>query len=336
MSSKLKSAIQFIIFLSLGLGLMYFAFKNLDLDYNKVINGFKSANYFWLALSLVISLLSHFIRAIRWNLLLEPMNLKAKKSNAFNAVMIGYLFNFAIPRMGEVSRCGVLLRTDKIPMDKSLGTVVVERVFDMIILLLITFFVFVLQFNMLFDFFSENFFLPIQYKLQQISSIWIFIFFGIGFCAVFGIYKSRKLILKSKIAVKILSVFIGFAEGFKSVFKLKQPVLFLTETTLIWILYFANTFSLLKAFDATSELTILAKLTILVMGTFGFAAPVSGGIGAYHIFVAKGLALYGVTSVAGGVFGFVSHGIQMITIMLVGSFSLIYTIILERKSLSKE
>jgi uncharacterized protein (TIRG00374 family) len=315
---------------------MYYAFNNLDLNYEKVVNGFKSANYFWLISSLVISLLSHFIRAIRWNLLLEPMNLKAKNFNAFNAVMIGYLFNFAIPRMGEVSRCGVLFRTDKVPIDKSLGTVVVERVFDMLILLSIAFFVFILQFNMLYDFFSENFFIPIQSKFQNISIIYYLFILIIGLGIVFSIFKFREKIGKSKIAVKVQSILKGFIEGFRSVFKLKQPGLFLTQTLLIWILYFFNTFCLLKAFDATTELSILAKLTILVMGTFGFAAPVSGGIGAYHIFVAKGLALYGVSSVDGGVFGFVSHGIQMITIMFVGSVSLLYTIISERKGLIKE
>jgi uncharacterized protein (TIRG00374 family) len=332
---KYKSVIQFVVFLSIGLGLMLFAIKNLDLNYDKVLNGFKSANYFWLISSLIVSLLSHFIRAIRWNLLLEPLQLKAKNINAFNAVMIGYLFNFAIPRMGEVSRCGILLKTDNIPMDKSLGTVVVERVFDMVILLGIAFFVFILQFDMLYDFFSINFFIPIGNKLSAISltgSLFIIVGFGLFFYLLF---KFKNSILKSKIAVKILSVLTGFAQGFKAVFKLKQPGLFLTETVLIWVLYFFNTFCLLNSFDATADLSLLAKFTILVMGTFGFAAPVSGGIGAYHIFVAKGLALYGVSSVAGGVFGFVSHGIQMITIMFIGSISLIYTIALERKNLSK-
>lgn len=335
MNQKYKSVIQFIVFLSIGLGLMLFAIKNLDLDYDKVINGFKSANYFWLISSLIVSLLSHFIRAIRWNLLLEPLQLKAKNINAFNAVMIGYLFNFAIPRMGEVSRCGILSKTDNIPMDKSLGTVVVERVFDMVILLGIAFFVFILQFDMLYDFFSINFFKPIGNKFGTISltgSLIIIVVFGLS---IYLLFKFKNSILKSKIAVKILSVLTGFAQGFKTVFKLKQPGLFLTETALIWVLYFFNTFCLLKSFDATTDLSLLAKFTILVMGTFGFAAPVSGGIGAYHIFVAKGLALYGVSSVAGGVFGFVSHGIQMITIMFIGSASLIYTIVLERKNLSK-
>ncbi len=325
---------QFVIFLGLGLGLMYFAFVNLDLDYDKVINGFKSANYFWIMAALCISLLSHFVRAIRWNLLFEPIGLKAKNINTFNAVMIGYLFNFAIPRMGEVSRCGILLRTDKIPMDKSLGTVVVERVFDMIILLVLTFAVLLLQFNLLFGFFNDTFFLPLQLKLQNISVGMVTALSVFLFLAILSLFKFRKKLMQSKILLKIIGILKGFGEGFKSVFKLKQPGMFLLQTLLIWILYFLNTFCFLHAFEATSSLSALSTLIILVVGTYGFAAPVSGGIGAYHILVAKGLALYGVSSVAGGVFGFVSHGMQMIMILIVGSLSLLYTIIAERKLLA--
>ena len=126
----------------------------------------------------------------------------------------------------------------------------------------------------------------------------------------------------------------GFADGFASVFKLKSPALFFTYTLFIWVLYYLNTYCYIMAFSETSSIGFLATLSILVVGTFGFAAPVSGGIGAYHIFVAKGLALYGVSSVAGGVFGFVSHGMQMLMILVIGSFSLIYTLIKERKMLA--
>ena len=170
MTDNIKSIIKFVVFLSIGLGLLALAFVNLDLDYDKVMNGFKSANYFWIGMALLVSVLSHFLRAIRWNQMLEPMGTKPSAIHAFNAVMIGYLFNFAIPRMGEVSRCGVLNRTDKIPINQSLGTVVVERVFDMIILLVVTALVLLLQFDVLFGFFNETFFQPIMQKVKMSNS----------------------------------------------------------------------------------------------------------------------------------------------------------------------
>lgn len=334
MNSKLKQIVKFSVFLGLGVALLYFAFVNLELDYDKVLNGFRSANYFWIFGALLVSLASHWLRGVRWNQMLEPLGTKPSALNAFNAVMIGYLFNFAIPRMGEVSRCGVLNRTNQIPVNQSLGTVVVERVFDMLILLLVTFAVLFLEFDTLFSFFNETFFAPIQLKLASANT---FLLLALALFAVIGFWaliKFKHLYNKLAIIGKLAGIINGFVDGFKSVFRLKKPGLFFVYTLAIWVLYYLNTYCYIMAFNDTAPIGMAATLSILVVGTFGFAAPVSGGIGAYHIFVAKGLALYGVSSVAGGVFGFVSHGMQMLMILVVGSISLILTLIEERKRLA--
>lgn len=333
MSGQLKSVLQFLLFFGLGGALLYFAFVNLDLDYDKVLNGFKQANYGWIVAALLFSLASHLVRAIRWNMMLEPLGTKPPILNTFNAVMIGYLFNFAIPRMGEVSRCGMLLRTDKIPVNQSLGTVVVERIFDLIILLLASVLVLFMQFDLLYNFFDENFISPVASKMQGLGAVILILLGAFFLSAVFAIFRFKHILLRSALAGKVLTMLLGFIDGFKSVFKLKSPLQFMTSTLLIWVLYYLNTFSFLMAFSETADLGFAAVTSILVIGTFGFAAPVSGGIGAYHLFVAKGLALYGVSSVAGGIFGFVSHGMQMIMILVVGSFSLLYTLYLEQKAL---
>lgn len=334
MSQQLKSILQFCLFFGLGALLLYFAFINLDLDYDKVLNGFKQANYYWIAAALAFSLCSHFVRAVRWNMMLEPLGKKPSAFNAFNAVMIGYLFNFAIPRMGEVSRCGILTRTDKIPMNQSLGTVVVERVFDMIILLLATFTVLFIEFDVLYGFFNETFIAPLASKLAGLGLIIIIAVLVLAAAGFLMLMRFKHVLLRSAIAGKVISMLLGFVDGFKAVFKLKSPGSFLLQTLLIWVLYYLNTFSFLMAFPETSHIGFAGVMSILVVGTFGFAAPVSGGIGAYHIFVAKALALYGVSSVAGGIFGFVSHGMQMVMILIVGSFSLIATLLQERKNIT--
>lgn len=331
MSIKLKQALRFVFFLGLGIGLLYLAFVNLNLDYNKVKAGFKSANYFWIGAALIISLTSHWFRALRWNQMLEPLAKKPTSLQSFNAVMIGYLFNFAIPRMGEVSRCGILYRTNRIPVNQSLGTVVVERVFDMVILLLLTIVVLLLQFDTLYGFFNDTFIAPISQKLggsNGLMFIWLML---ASLLIAFVLYKFKNKLAESALVFKFSGLLQGFASGFKSVFSLKQPLLFFVYTFIIWILYFLNTWCYLMAFDGTASVRLAAALSILVVGTFGFAAPVSGGIGAYHIFVVKGLALYGVSSLDGGVFGFVSHGVQMLMILMIGGISLILTIIEERK-----
>ena len=332
MNPQLKSILQFLLFFGLGGGLLYFAFVNLNLDYQKVTTGFKQANYGWITAALFFSILSHYIRAIRWNLMLEPLGNKPSAFNAFNAVMIGYLFNFAIPRMGEVSRCGVLFRSNKIPVNQSLGTVVVERIFDMLILLLVTVIVLILQFDVLYEFFNDTFFSPLSLKLKGMGALLAIISFVTIGTAIWVIVKFKHMFIRSSLVVKMVAIILGFSQGFKTVFNLKNPGIFLFQTLLIWVFYYLNTYCYLMAFTATSSIGSTAALSILVIGTFGFAAPVSGGIGAYHIFVAKGLALYGVTSVAGGVFGFVSHGIQMLMILLVGSLSLLATLLQQRKS----
>lgn len=331
MNEQAKSIAKFLLFAGLGLGLLYFAFVNLELDYDKVIDGFRQANYGWIAAALLCSLISHLARALRWNLMLEPLGTKPSAFNAFNAVMIGYLFNFAIPRMGEVSRCGVLTRTDHIPMNRSLGTVVVERIFDLIILMLVSIMVLFIEFDVLFDFFRENFFLPLASKLAGLGLILLLLALACIVLGVFALLKFKHMLIRSAFAAKIITMLMGFVDGVRSVFKLKNPASFLGLTLLMWTLYFLNTYCFLMAFTETAEVSYGAALSILVIGTFGFAAPVSGGIGAYHIFVAKGLALYGISSVAGGIFGFVSHGMQMLMILVVGAFSLIATLVQERK-----
>lgn len=334
MTSQVKSVLKFLLFLAIGLGLLALAFVNLDLDYDKVVGGFRSANYFWIAMALSVSLLSHLIRAIRWNQMLEPLGTKPSLMHAFNAVMIGYLFNFAIPRMGEVSRCGVLNRTDKIPLNQSLGTVVVERVFDMLILLIVTALTLLLQFETLWGFFSETFIQPVTHQMGGNQGTVLLILTVVVLATAYMGYRLLPKLKESKLFAKVFSLLKGFSDGFVSVFRLRRPGLFFTYTLLIWILYYLNTWCYLRAFAETDLVGPVAALSILVVGTFGFAAPVSGGIGAYHIFVAKGLALYGVSSVAGGIFGFVSHGMQMIMILIVGTFSLIFTLIKERRALS--
>jgi hypothetical protein len=201
----------------------------------------------------------------------------------------------------------------------------------MLILLLLTIVVLLLQFDTLFSFFNDTFIVPIAQKLGG-SNGFMFIWLMLALLLLaFISYKLKNKLADSALISKFGGLLQGFTSGFKSVFSLKQPLLFFLYTVIIWILYFLNTWCYLMAFDGTAGVGLAAALSILVVGTFGFAAPVSGGIGAYHIFVAKGLALYGVSSLNGGVFGFVSHGLQMLMILIVGGISLILTIIEERK-----
>ena len=138
MKKYFKSIIKFLLFTALGILLIYLSIKNLTAAQRmEIFSSFRNANYFWIFLAILCGALSHFIRAVRWRRLLVPMGYSPKTKDMFMATMIGYFANYAIPRLGEISRCSVLYKTDKIPINKSLGTVVTERAFDLLIFVII-------------------------------------------------------------------------------------------------------------------------------------------------------------------------------------------------------
>ena len=303
------------------------------------MDGLKKANLWWILLALTFSVLSHYIRAIRWKMMFEPIGYKTSAFNAFNAVMAGYLFNFAIPRMGEVSRCAILYRTDNIPVNKSFGTVVSERIFDLVIMLILFAVTFFIQFSLLKDFINNYFFNPILEKFAEATGSaqnnWLLLLLGVvvlgGLAAiVWFIAKRTGLWVKLKIVLK------GFAEGIASITKIKRPGLFILYTLLIWLLYYLTTYICFFALDDVAQLGPEAGLTIFILGSIGIIAPVSGGIGAFHFMVAQGLILYGIDAQEAGVFAFLLHTAQMVLIFALGGLALIFTILAERKRLLNE
>ena len=171
MKKKIITFLQYLIFLLIGVVLLWYCFKNQNIS--KIINDLKHANYLWIAISLACSLTSHVIRAVRWNLLITPLGYKTQTSTSFYAVMIGYLANMAFPRAGEISRCGVISKQNKIPFSPVLGTVIVERVFDLLCLIFILFLIVLFQWKFLGNFVSNNIIHGLQAK---ISDYYIIIF----------------------------------------------------------------------------------------------------------------------------------------------------------------
>jgi len=144
---KFTGVLRFLLFIFIGAGLFWLAFRNLNLS--KMVDQFKSAHYSFIFIGLAVGLISHFFRALRWNLLIKPLGFNVPAKNSFIAVLIGYMVNFAIPRMGEVSRCVILNRSEKIPLNKLIGTVVIERIFDSFCLLLIIIITFIAEYQRL-------------------------------------------------------------------------------------------------------------------------------------------------------------------------------------------
>jgi glycosyltransferase 2 family protein len=319
MKHPIIKILNFILFLGIGMALLYFSFKGID--FNQVIQDIKKANFFLIGLSLVFMLIAHFSRAYRWNLLIESLGHKPRFSSTFYAVMIGYTANFALPRIGEITRCGVLGKRDKIPFDSLIGTVVAERAFDLITLIILLCLTILLKIELFGSFFQEYLFAPLYTKINSIFDIPLWLIIGIIIFTIAGLlvlYLLRVKILELKAARKLKDIIKGILVGFKSVLLLKRRGAFLLHTIIIWGCYLISTYITLLALEYTAGLNMEDALFILILTSLGMTAPVQGGFGAYHGIVSLGLTLYGISRLDGLVYATIAHESMTIFTILVG------------------
>ncbi|HZH71123.1 MAG TPA: lysylphosphatidylglycerol synthase transmembrane domain-containing protein, partial [Mariniphaga sp.] len=290
-------------------------------------------NYFWIVISLLIGLFSHISRTIRWQIMIEPVSHRPGFTNTFLSVMIGYLMNLAFPRMGEVSRCGVMARYEKISFSKLLGTVVAERAVDMVSLLVLLAIVIVSQFRQVLSFMDKN--PEIQTKLEALVTSPILILGVLGLLLLMFIF--RTTLEGTKFYKKFVDILRNLKEGFISIGAIKQKGWFLFHSAAIWILYYLMLYAVFFAFDFTSGLSPIAALTTFVLASFGMVAPVQGGIGAWHFMAIEGLALYGVVYENAVIFAFVAHASMTLMMIIMGLLSLlVLPFINQRNSISTD
>lgn len=326
MKPILVKILKFIVFLSIGIVLLFFAFRGISFESLK--DDFKDVNYSWVLLSLVFSVLSHISRSLRWNLIIEPLGYKPRFANTFYSLMLGYLANFAFPRIGEITRCASLGKKEDIPVDRLVGTVIVERAIDMMSLIFLLGVLIFFRFETFGNFFRDSVFIPLGEKVSQSLdfSVLIWSIVGGGLLLVLILYLIfREQLSRIKIVSKGKDIIRGVVEGLKTVYTLKRRGAFLLHTIFIWLSYWMMTWVVVFALPATSHLGIIDGLFLLVIGGFGMAAPVQSGIGAYHWIVSRGLvAVYaGISLEEGLVFATISHESQSLLMILLGSFSFI-------------
>ncbi len=323
-----KAILKYSISTLLAVGLLYWAFSKSDLHWADIYQTAQTANYQWIIISIVISLLSHWLRALRWEQLLGAMQYHPGTTRTFSAVLIGYFANFIVPRMGEVSRCGSLQKTANIPFEKSFGTVITERIVDLLGLAAVVAITFVVEWKPIQQFLFPNFQLPPTILLAGLAAG------AIAFFALFWILRDRMIIRWNQFATtnKVGQLLNGWFTGILSIKEVENPAKFILYTILIWIAYYANTYTLLLAFPSSEGLGLAAGLTVLVMGTFGMATPTQGGIGAYHSLVASTLSFYLIPLKEATVLATFFHGTQMATILLFGGLSFIITFFLPKKN----
>jgi glycosyltransferase 2 family protein len=318
--------LQFLVFFTLGIFIFWLIYKDQDIERIKSVLK-NEVNYFWVVVSLFIGLISHISRTLRWGLMIEPIGHKPRFVNTFMAVMIGYLMNMAFPRMGEISRCGVLSRYEKISFTKLFGTVVAERLIDVVSLLILLAIVIISQFGQMISFLQHN--PEIQTKLTSVFTSPYLIF---GFAAFLVLaFLFRNTFKQTTIFKKIVTILKNFKEGFISIRSIKRKGWFWFHSVFIWFCYYLMLYAIFFAFNFTSHLNPIAGLTTFVFASFGMVAPVQGGIGAWHFMAIEGLRLYGVAYENGVIFAFVAHTSMTVMIIAIGLISMLILPFINRR-----
>jgi glycosyltransferase 2 family protein len=284
LKKKILSVIQYLFFLLIGLVLLWLVFRKIEIK--DVAAEIRAAKYEWLLFSIILGVFSHIARAMRWNILIRSMGYKTDTQTTFYAVMVGYMANTAFPRLGEVTRCGVLSKKKDIPFNALFGTVISERVFDMIILIIIMIAVIFLQLSMLSAFVHKyiiSYLSGMANRDNLIMAIIVLIIVIILPLVLFRIFFNR--IRKLHIYNKVRDFLKGLLDGVKSIMKIRQKWSFLGLTLIIWTLYTLMTFTAFFALEATSGLGFIDAITVMSLGSLGMVAPVPGGIGAYQFIV---------------------------------------------------
>ena len=309
------------------------------IDFNRVKYSLERVNYFWILISVFLGILAYIFRAVRWNLLLEPMGYRISNNNAFWTIAFGYMMNLTIPRSGEIARATALYRVEKIPVEKSFVTIVIERVVDLCFMLFFLFLVFVFNGEVLKLFFDrltnyrsdeqksysmvDEFLLGLG--IESLDSVYLWLKIGGG---LIGILFFLVGVIKFK--VRIISIIKGVVEGLLSVIKMKNRLMFLGYSAGIWLCYFFSAYVLCFSLEETENFGVGEIFLIIMAGTLGMMVPTSGGAGSFHIAVKLAIAgiymSFGKEQELGNEVGFtyalISHTSQMCSMLFLGLVSI--------------
>ena len=325
-------------FLALGILLLFFAFRGVAMD--ELWSTLREANFWWIGLSLFFAFISFFFRARRWVLLIEPLGFKPSFKNTYHSVMVGYLFNFALPRLGEVTRCITLGKREKIPVDSLFGTVIAERVIDLMMLFLIMLILLVSWMEKFGAFFSQQVFNPLRQKMMDTfggtAVFWLLIAGSIA-VIILLLYLFRKQLVRFVFIRKISNIIRGVFDGLKTIYKMKRKWEFVLHSVLIWFFYIMMTWMVVFSLEETSGLTFIDGMFLLVIGALGMSAPVTAGFGAFHWITSRGLMfVYGLSLEQGTAYAILAHESNSILTIMLGAISYLLLMLTRKKNSHKQ
>ena len=302
----------------LGVFLVYYAYNQFTSEQIQEMKSyFQTADYFYVALSLLFMKLSHASRAYRWKYSLQYLGYSSSFWNNFMAISIGYLLNMTVPRSGEISRALVLQKYNNIPFDKGFGTIIAERIIDLVFLLFFVTLALVLQYNQLVDFLSQH--IPINQLIVILGVLAI-----LGIVGLYLLYTSQW-----KFFVFIRSKISGLIEGILSIFKMPHRIPFLIHSCIIWIGFVLTFYFGTTVLPETSEISFGVTLIAFVVGSLAISFT-NGGVGAFPLMISKILALYAIPLTVGTAFGWILWTSQTVLILVLGGLAFLFLPIINK------
>jgi len=316
LNTKISKTLKIVLPLLLGVVLVWYSLSEISIS--QLLQYFKDANYIYIGLGLFFGLLSHLSRAYRWQFMIEPMGYKLRLPNSIMAVFATYLVNYTIPRAGEITRATIITNYEGVPFEKGFGTIVAERIADMLVMLIIIIITLFLEFEFIYQIFAERF---DGHKIVY------------GLIAVLIVLALIILLIRSsssKFAIKIKSFISGLIEGVMTIFKMKKKCAFIFHTLFIWTMYVLMFYVTTFALDETTNIPLAAILIGFISASFSIAAT-NGGIGSYPVAVYLAFSIFGIAKDPSIAFGWIMWSSQTLMIIVLGGLSLIYLPIYNRK-----
>lgn len=314
-----KKIISYILSLVIVIVLLKYTYREVSIK--ELINKIHQLDLGWVGISILLGLASHIIRAYRWNLLLVPLGCKVSLFKSFTALMVGYMSNLFIPRLGEIVRCSILRHSSHIPTDVLLGTVGMERIIDLAGFLMVTALTLVVS-----PLEIESTLKTIPFLVTNTKFIfWISLSLIVLICIIaFIVYCARGRHFKNRLLVKIRIFMLGVSKGFYTLSNSKEKKMIVYTTIIKWGLYYLSDYVGIFAIPTTSHLSWTVGLAVLTMSSLSFAVPVQGAIGAYHILVSSTLVGYGISQSDALLYATVIHAAHLLIVIIGGITGIVY------------
>lgn len=308
--------IKYVILFSIGTSILFFLFKNQF--HPDLFTDLKNANWNWAVVAAFFVLAAHFFRALRWQLMIASITLnKPKLALTFNALMVGYLINLAVPRAGEIARYALLANKEKLNMVSLLGTVIIERVIDLLLLLILVLTALFIYTDLLISFIQK---LNFSTSFQNGKWLWL----GVSIVVFTGLLLFLKYSKSKKgIFIKINYLFNKFKTGLLSVKQISNPFLFVVYTFVIWFFYILSFLIGFNVLQETSLLGFSAAILTVIGGSLGMIVPIQSGIGTFHFMVTEVLAILNISRAAGLEYATIIHAAQTLAVIIFGFLGLI-------------